>query len=104
MANGSFASWMLAQEARALLTRLARVKPFALQEPMLPAAAILPTAQSAIEKFLVTGRRELRALIHNYLRWLQRPESRNATPAEAQRRFTILRLRFNIILTQFDLF
>lgn len=44
MSIGSFASWMLAQEARALLTRLARVKSFALHEPMLPAAAILPTA------------------------------------------------------------
>jgi hypothetical protein len=92
------------QEARALLTRLARVKPFALQEPMLPAAAILPTAQTAIERFLVKGRRELSGLIHNYLRWLQGPESGNTTPAEAQRRFTILRLRFNIVLTQFDMF
>jgi len=68
MANGSFASWMLAQEARALLTRLARVKPFALHEPMLPAAAILPTAQTAIERYLAKGRRELRELVHAYLR------------------------------------
>jgi hypothetical protein len=42
-----FATWMLAQEARALLTRLARVKPFALIEPMLPAAALQPAAQLA---------------------------------------------------------
>jgi len=96
------ARWVLVQEARSLLTRLARVKPFALQEPMLPAAAILPSAQTAIERFLVKGRHELRRLIHNYLRWLQGPV--NGTPADAQRRFTILRLRFNIVLTQFDMF
>ena len=55
-----FAAWMLTQEARALLTRLGRVRPFALLEPMVPAAALLPTAQSAIEEYLVVGRRSLR--------------------------------------------
>jgi hypothetical protein len=43
-----YAGWMLEQEARALLTRLARVKPFALQESMLPAANLLPGSQLAI--------------------------------------------------------
>ena len=37
-----YAQWMLAQESRALLTRLARVKPFVLQETMLPAAGFCP--------------------------------------------------------------
>jgi hypothetical protein len=100
----SHAKQLLAQEARAMLTRLARVRPFALQESMLPAAALLPAAQVAIEKYLVAGRRELRRLLHAYLRWLSQPESARATAAQAQRSFTILRLRFNLVLTQFDLF
>lgn len=104
MAISPYASWMLVQEARAILTRLARVKPFALQEPMLPAAAILPAAQTAIESYLIRGRRKLRELIHAYLRWLDGPASRQATDAEAQRRFTILRFRFNAVLTQFDMY
>jgi hypothetical protein len=104
MATSSFASWMLAQEARSLLTRLARVKPFALHESMLPAAAILPMAQTAIERYLAKGRGELRALVHTYLRWLSGSDGRRASPEEAQRRFTFLRLRFNTVLTQFDLF
>jgi hypothetical protein len=104
MATQTFASWMLAQEARALLTRLARVKPFALYEPMLPAAAILPTAQIAIERYLARGRGELRGLVQTYLRWLSGPAGRRASPEEAQRRFTFLRLRFNTVLTQFDMF
>ncbi|MBX3304986.1 MAG: hypothetical protein KF751_02925 [Nitrospira sp.] len=104
MSTGSFASWMLAQEARALLTRLARVKSFALHEPMLPAAAILPTAQSAIEQYLTRGRRELHGLVHDFLQWLEGPQGRRASPADAQRRFTFLRLKFNIVLTQFDTF
>lgn len=104
MSTRSFASWMLVQEARALLTRLARVKSFALHEPMLPAAAILPTAQSAIEQYLTRGRRELHGLVHDFLRWLEGPQGRLASPEEAQRRFTFLRLKFNIVLTQFDTF
>jgi hypothetical protein len=99
-----FAAWMLAQEARALLTRLARVKPFALIEPMLPAAALQPAAQLATERYLVAGRRELRAMVIGFLTWLHSARAQHASAAEAQRRFTLLRLKFNAVLTQFDLF
>ena len=103
MAIDSHAKSMLTHETRALLARLALVKPFSLQELMLPAAALLPAAQVAIDRFLITDRRELRRLLQSYLRWLQQPDNA-ATPAEAQRRFTILRLKFNIVLVQFDMF
>ena len=104
MAIGSYARTMLTHETRALLARLALVKPFALQELMLPAAALLPAAQVAIDRFLIADRRELKQLLHTYLRWLHQPDNDAATPEEAQRRFTILRLKFNIALTQFDTF
>jgi hypothetical protein len=104
MVVADYARWMLAQEARALLTRLARVKPFALHEPMLPAAGLLPPAQSAIESFLTSGRRLLLVRIHEFLRWLASAGNGSWDPSEAQRRFTILRLRFNAVLQQFDLF
>ena len=67
----SFAKSMLLHETRALLARLALVKPFALQEPMLPAAALLPAAEVAIDRFLLAGRRELRLRIGHYLTWLK---------------------------------
>lgn len=95
--------WLLAQEARALLTRLARVRPFALHEPMVPAAAASTEAQAAIEGYLAGGRRELRGRVREFLRWLRGP-GRGATPEEAQRRFTFLRLRFNVVLSHFDVF
>jgi hypothetical protein len=104
MALDSYTRAMLLHETRSLLARLAMVRSFALQETMLPAAALLPRAQSAIDKFLVVGRRQLRGMLHQYVDWLQHPSSDAATPAEAQRRFTMLRLRFNVVLTQFDLF
>src|SRR5262249_22971179 len=98
-----YAYWMLEQEARALLTRLARVKPFVLNEPMLLAASLLPTARIAIERFLATGRRALKQRVEDFMGWL-RHAGRSTSPAEAQRRFTFLRLRFNAVLTQLDLF
>ncbi|HSW11465.1 MAG TPA: hypothetical protein VLI06_01425 [Solimonas sp.] len=104
MVISPFAAWMLAQEARALLTRLARVKPFALLEPMLPAAGLQPGAQAATERYLVAGRRELRAMVLDFLAWLRTAPTQGATAADAQRRFTILRLKFNAVLTQFDMF
>lgn len=104
MALDSYTRAMLLHETRSLKARLIMVKSFALQEPMLPAAALLPAAQSSIDKCLVVGRRQLRRLLHQFLRWLQSPASANATPEEAQRRFTMLRLKFNVVLTQFDMF
>jgi hypothetical protein len=99
-----YARWMLEQEARALLTRLARVKPFALQESMLPAANLLPGSQLAIEKFLMAGRKHLRKLVRGFLHWLHSPSARWSDAEQAQRRFTILRLRFNAVVTHFDMF
>ena len=104
MAAMSFANWMLEQEARALLTRLDRVKSFALHESMLPAAGLLPDAQTAIEDFLAKERGLLRRAVRAFIEWLHGAEAAQATPAEAQRRFTFLRLKFNAVLTQFDLF
>lgn len=99
----SFAKSMLLHETRALLARLALVKPFALQEPMLPAAALLPAAEVAIDRFLLAGRRELRLMIGHYLTWLKAAGD-EVSAEEAQRRFAVLRLKFNTVLTQLDTF
>ncbi|HAB19743.1 MAG TPA: hypothetical protein PLX89_12650 [Verrucomicrobiota bacterium] len=94
----------LEQEALALLTRLDRVKPFALQMTSVLAAAVSPGAQTAIERHLADGRRELRQMVRQFLAWLRQSVDRLVNPAEAQRRFTLLRLRFNAVLSQFDIF
>jgi hypothetical protein len=103
IAASPFAGFLL-QEARALLTRLGAVKSFSLQIPSVLAAAVSPQAQTAVENHMARGRRTLRQLVQEYLRWLTGSEGRNATPAEAQGRFTVLRLRFNSMLSQFDIF
>jgi hypothetical protein len=103
MPASSYAHWMLDQDARALLARLARVKPFVLSEPMVLAASLLPAAQIAIERFLAKGRQELKERIQSYLGWLH-GEGKQAPPDEIQRRFVFLKLRFNAVLAQLELF
>ncbi|HEX9670964.1 MAG TPA: hypothetical protein VGC93_15940, partial [Thermoanaerobaculia bacterium] len=95
---------VLAREARSLLTRLGRVKPFALMTPMVSAAGVSFEAARAIEHYLIRGRRQLRARVRGYLRWLTSPQGRGSTPPEAGRRYALLKLRFNADLTQFDIF
>jgi hypothetical protein len=100
----AWASDFLNYEAHALLTRLDRVRPFALNQVMAPAASVSRPAQLAIEHYLAQGRQELRERITGYRHWLLSVSGRQADLVEAQRRFTVLRLRFNKVLTQFDLF
>ena len=97
------AAQMLAQEARALLTRLDRLRPFALVEPMVPAAGLFPNAQSAIERSLFQGRQELRGLTQWFLAWLSGP-GRHSAASHVQRRFAVLKLRFQAVLNEFDMF
>jgi hypothetical protein len=104
MSSHLIATRVLAQEARALLTRLERLRPYALQTPMVTAATVPSTAQAAIEDHMSKSRRQLRAMVSRFLQWLQGPNGQRAAPAEAQKRFTLLRLRFNSVLTQFDIF
>lgn len=103
MQVSSYAHWMLDQEARALLARLARVKPFVLSAPMVLAASLLPAAQTAIERFLAKGRRELKERVEGFLSWLH-GEGRQASAEDVQRRFVFLKLRFNAVLSQLELF
>jgi hypothetical protein len=99
----SSAAWLLEQEARALLTRLASVRPFVLQETWVAAAAPSPEALSGIEQHLIAGRREVHAAAQAFIRWLRGPGA-HASAAEQQRQFWLLRLRFQNALSQFDLF
>ena len=104
MSLAPIAAWMLEQEARALLTRLALVRPLALDGPMVPAAALLPAPEIAIERFLMNGRKHLHVLVTEFIDWIRSPQGKSSDAEEAQRRFTSLKLRFNRVLTHFDLF
>lgn len=95
------ARW-LDREARALRTRVARVRPFAMTIPAIPSAAVSPSVLAAIESHMRLGRRDLVARAEAYLRWLRAAGFRDA--ARAQARFALLRLRFQQLLSRFDIF
>lgn len=94
---------LLAQSVNALRTRLDLLKPFVLQQPAVAAAHISPFASISIEHYLAKGRSHLQHLLHDYLKWLTGGQG-GRKPGEAQRRYAILRLKFNAVLTQFDVF
>src|SRR5574341_361351 len=95
---------LLEQEALALLVRLESVKPFSMHMPMVMAAAISPSAMTAMEEHMRLKCLQLRQLIDNFLSWLRSSGGIAASVAMAQRRFAMLRLRFTAMLSQFDIF
>ena len=98
------AMMLVDQEARALLVRLRRVKPIALQQTMPPAAALPPAVLSSIDRYLIRGRRKVHRMVVSFLRWLRSPAGQATSPAIAQRIFSMLRMRFNVTLSHFDIF
>lgn len=90
----------LAHEAKSLLARLDQVKPIALHETMVPAAAASPEARAAIETLLMRGRRALTADVTRFLDRLDAP----GDVESLGRAFVMLRLRFHAALSRFDIF
>src|SRR5215207_123533 len=97
------AARLLEGEARGLLTRLDQIAPFVAQETMVLAAALPFPALRAIERFLHEGRQRLRVRVGRYLDWLVGP-GQDRPAAEQQYRFVLIRMEFNDILAQFDVF
>jgi hypothetical protein len=100
----SLARGFVAHEARSLMTRLDGLEPFSMQVAMVPGAAPRASALRGIERYLHRGRGELRRRACAFLAWLSSPEGRAAPPSAVQARFVVLRLRFNAVLSELDIF
>ena len=95
---------VLSHEAQGLLGRIGRLRPFSLRIPSVAAAAIAPRALRSIEHYLAVAARELAAKVRAFLSWLRGNAALGVSIEQAQRRLTVLRLRFNVILNELDLF
>lgn len=102
--NISSANWLLAQEAKGLLSRISRLKSFALTIPAVPAANVSAKAQTSIEYLLSRGINNLRGMVMEFVYWLSSEQGRLAAPSLCQKKFIFLKLRFNSIISQFDIF
>ncbi|MGH3365856.1 MAG: hypothetical protein ACRDOY_01480 [Nocardioidaceae bacterium] len=72
-------------------------------ETMVLAAALPYRAHRRIERFLFESRTTLRDEVERFLAWLRGP-GRDSPPEEQQRRFVAIRVHFNDVLSQVDLF
>lgn len=100
----AFALRVISQDVAGLIGRMQLVKPFSLHETMVPAAAPSARTLREVDAYLVRGRRELTRLAHRYLTWLQTANAERASIESVYRRYVFLRLRANVVLTQFDVF
>jgi len=92
------------QEVRSLLVRLRMIKPFALRESMVPAAALRPAILRQIDSFLAESRNRLQRMIGEYLQWLHSFDGQAAAPESAFRQFVTLRMLFNRVVYEQDIF
>ncbi len=90
----------LVSEANALRVRLGMVKPFEQTMPTVPAANISKEALNAIHHLLKGGVGDMNQKIQLFLRWMRRPRRAD----KAQRQFALLKLKFNALLDQLDIF
>ena len=94
----------LLNETLALFSRLQTVRSFALSTPMVLAAAVSAPAQAAINAHLAHVAFDLRRKLLGFISWLQHPASRALSAADTQARYVLLKLRFNNLLDQVDIF
>ena len=94
----------LRHEAIALLTRLAQLQPFSVNMPMVWAATISDAAMEAIDRHLSKVQVELHSSVTGFLRSLVATETALIQPDQLQARFVLLKLRFNNLLDQLDIF
>ena len=89
-------------EARAMLMRLNQVAPFSEKMPVIEAASISRNAQQAISILLVSGRKKMEDKVKAFISSLQ--ANPDLPPRDMQAAFAILKLQFNHLLDQLDIF
>ena len=94
----------LQSEALSLLSRLSDVQPFSLSMPMVAAASVSNEAFRAVSNHLALNSRVLKNEVRQFLQFLHSEEATQRPDSELQARFSTLKLRFNAILDQFDIF
>lgn len=94
----------LTNEAVSLQTRLMQMQPFALTMPMVPAASVSADALNSITEMLNESHKQLNQNIGKFKSEIIQADPGSFIPQKWQERYTILKLRFNSILNQLDIF
>jgi len=94
----------LINESFSLLSRIGQLKPFVMTMPMVKGAAVSTKALKEITDLLEKGKAVLYKAIKKYIRKVQAATDEDGDPRELQGEFTLLKLRYNNILDQLDIF
>src|SRR4051812_25951677 len=104
MSRNVFTTQFMVNEAQSLISRLEMTKPFALTMPMVVAASIPDEALKGITDLIVASNKELKQRVRHFISWVKHPSSRDFSAEEVQGRFALLKLRFNELLDDLDIF
>ena len=104
MTDTSYSYSYLMNETESLLTRMEQVKPFAMTMPMVKGASVSDEAFRAVNGLLEKGRSEIYDRIKTFSALLQKSSKDESTIRRLQKMFTVLKLRYNSILDQLDIF
>jgi hypothetical protein len=94
----------LKNEASALLQRAAQVMPFSLSIPMVAAASVSKDVLYAITRHWWTESKVLQNRVHEFILFLDSKTAAGMPEEELQSAYALLKLRFNQLLDQFDIF
>lgn len=93
----------LVNESYSLIARLNQVKPFSMTMPMVKGASVSDDALKKITDLLEKSKSALRRKIYKFIDKLRESQHLSKS-SELQTEFSILKLRFNSILDQLDIF
>ncbi|MEJ1237429.1 hypothetical protein WBG78_04810 [Chryseolinea sp. T2] len=94
----------LLSESYALLSRMEQMKPFELTMPMVKGASVSTEALKLIGQLLLHGKTELGRGINRFINLLRSRKAEEQSAENLQGEFTVLKLRYNQILDQLDIF
>ncbi|SHO60751.1 hypothetical protein [Algoriphagus zhangzhouensis] len=104
MNTSSLAYDYLTREAESLQVRLIQHKPFIMTMPMVKGAEVSSSAMQKVSHLLQSSKSKLFKGINLFLENLKRAKKENKAPENLQKDLVILKLRFNSILDQMDIF
>jgi hypothetical protein len=104
MNRSLFESQFLINEAESLLSRLKMIKPFTMTMPMVMAASVSDKAMQGITNLIVIGYKELKKRINDYINGVKSSLTTGQSTEDVQAKFSVLKLRFNALLDQIDIF
>lgn len=94
----------LHNEVSGLLNRLSQTAPFSLTMPMVAAAGISAPAMAAVNNHWIVKKRQLNLMLRQFLAVLNDEKSARLSIELLQKRYARIKLRFNSLLNQYDIF